>query len=119
MLAVYFLTPFTIHKLGDDGYGTWNLINAITGYLGLLMLGVPMASVRYFAQHVAAGDEQALNKAVGSCAPLYLCLGLIAVFAGAGMHLFFLSSYNIPARLTGDAHLDVPQIVVCVTVRVL
>ena len=66
MLAVYFLTPFTIHKLGDDGYGTWNLINAITGYLGLLVLGVPMASVRYFAQHVAKGDDQALNKAIGS-----------------------------------------------------
>jgi len=66
--AVYFLTPFTIHKLGDDGYGTWNLINSITGYLGLLMLGVPMASVRYFAQHVATGDQRKLNGASGSCA---------------------------------------------------
>ncbi len=40
MVAIYFITPFTIHKLGDDGYGTWNLINAITGYLALLALGV-------------------------------------------------------------------------------
>ncbi|PYO92312.1 MAG: hypothetical protein DMD62_13585 [Gemmatimonadetes bacterium] len=119
ILAVYFLTPFTLHKLGDDGYGTWNLINAITGYLGLLMLGVPMASVRYFAQHVAAGDEQALNKAVGSCATLYLCLGLIAVFAGAGMYLFFLSSYNIPASLTGDAHLAFALVVVYVSIGFL
>jgi hypothetical protein len=23
--AAYLLTPFTLHKLGDAGYGTWNL----------------------------------------------------------------------------------------------
>ena len=119
ILAVYFLTPFTIHKLGDDGYGTWTLINSITGYLGLLMLGVPMASVRYFAQHVAAGDEQALNKAVGSCATLYLCLGLIAVFAGAGMYLFFVGSYNIPASLMPDARLAFSLVVIYVSIGFL
>ncbi len=63
VVAVYFLTPFTSRKLGDAGYGTWNLINSITGYLGLLVLGVPMASVRYFAQHVATGDARKLNEA--------------------------------------------------------
>ena len=119
ILAVYFLTPFTIHKLGDDGYGTWNLINAITGYLGLLMLGVPMASVRYFAQHVATGDEQKLNAAIGSCATLYLCLGLIAVFAGAGMYLFFIDSYRIPASLTGDARLAFALVVIYVSIGFL
>jgi O-antigen/teichoic acid export membrane protein len=119
ILAVYFLTPFTLHKLGDDGYGTWNLINSITGYLGLLMLGVPMASVRYFAQHVAAGDQEELNKAVGSCATLYLCLGLIAVLAGGGMYLFFVSSYNIPANLMGDARLAFALVVIYVSIGFL
>ncbi len=83
MVAIYFITPFTIHKLGDDGYGTWNLINAITGYLALLALGVPMASVRYFAQHVASGDEKKLNETIGSCTALYLGLGAIALVVGA------------------------------------
>ena len=93
VVAVYFLTPFTIHKLGDDGYGTWNLINAITGYLGLLVLGVPMASVRYFAQHVAKGDTQKLNETIGSCMSLYLLLGAIALVAGVGMYFFFTHGY--------------------------
>ena len=87
MVAIYFITPFTIHKLGDDGYGTWNLINAITGYLALLALGVPMASVRYFAQHVASGDEKKLNETIGSCTALYLGLGAIALVVGlAALH---------------------------------
>jgi len=103
VVAVYFLTPYTIHKLGDDGYGTWILISAITGYLGLLVLGVPMASVRYFAQHVAKGDVNKLNEAIGSCTALYLLLGAIALVVGAGMYLFFMHTYDIPATLHGDA----------------
>ena len=104
MLAIYFITPFTIHKLGDDGYGTWNLINAITGYLGLLVLGVPMASVRYFAQHVTTGDEEKLNETIGSCTVLYLVLGVIALVVGAGLYLFFTHTYTIPTTIREDAH---------------
>jgi len=103
VVAVYFLTPFTIHKLGDAGYGTWNLINSITGYLGLLVLGVPMASVRYFAQHVATGDARKLNEAIGSCTALYLLLGGVAFVVGAGLYFFFTRTYDIPAHLHADA----------------
>src|SRR2546422_3476620 len=103
VVAVYFLTPFTIHKLGDDGFGTWNLINSITGYLGLLVLGVPMASVRYFAQHVATGDVRKLNAAIGSCTALYLLLGAVALVLGVGTYAFFTLTYHIPASLQSDA----------------
>ncbi len=104
IVAAYLLTPFTIHRLGDTGYGTWNLINAITGYLALLMLGVPMASVRYFAQHVADGNVDELNKAIGSCTALYLALGAAAVVVGVGMYVFFNVTYDIPAAVRPDAH---------------
>lgn len=102
--AAYLLTPFTIHRLGDAGYGTWNLISAITGYLALLMLGVPMASVRYFAQHVADGNVKELNRAIGSCTALYLGLGAAAVVVGVGMYVFFQVTYDIPAGARPDAN---------------
>ncbi|HVH09438.1 MAG TPA: oligosaccharide flippase family protein [Gemmatimonadales bacterium] len=101
--AAYLLTPFTIHKLGDAGYGTWNLINSITGYLALLVLGVPMASVRYFAEHVATGDLRKLNQAIGSCTALYLALGAVALVVGAGLYVFYSLTYDIPAALHTDA----------------
>src|SRR5260370_4116164 len=97
VVAAYLLTPFTLHKLGDDGYGTWNLINSITGYLGLLVLGVPMASVRYFAQHVAEGDVRKLNEVIGGCTTLYLILGGVALLGGIGLYAFFSLAYHIPA----------------------
>jgi len=115
IIAVYFLTPFTIHKLGDAGYGTWNLVNAITGYLALLVLGVPMASVRSFAQHVAKGDVQGLNRAIGSCTVLYLALGAIAALVGVGMYFLFTAGYQIPAALNHDARVAFVLTVVLVS----
>ncbi|PYO89613.1 MAG: hypothetical protein DMD58_08965 [Gemmatimonadetes bacterium] len=102
VFAVYMLTPFTLHKLGVDGYGTWLLITSINAYLGLLVLGVPMASVRYFAQHVATGDTRSLNEAISSCTGLYLLLGLVALVVGVGLYAFF-TLYGIPTALHGDA----------------
>lgn len=101
--ALYVLTPFTIHTLGEDAYGTWMLITAMTGYLSLLVLGVPMASVRSFAQHVAEGDTKKLSEAIGGCMALYLLLGGIALLVGTGLYVFF-TFYNIPAPLSRDAH---------------
>jgi O-antigen/teichoic acid export membrane protein len=103
VVALYVLTPFTVHVLGETGYGTWNLITAMTGYLGLLVLGVPMASVRSFAQQVAEGDARKLNEAIGSSAALYLCLGGIALVVGTCLYVFFMW-YNIPKSMNADAH---------------
>lgn len=103
IISAYLLTPFTIHRLGDAGYGTWNLINAVTGYLALLVLGVPMASVRYFAEHVASGDVRKLNAAIGSCTALYLALGGAALVVGAGLYALYNAAYDIPTALRADA----------------
>ena len=103
--VMYVLTPFVIRTLGMEVYGTWTLITSITAFLGLLMLGIPMASVRYFAQHVAEGDQGKLNQAIGSCAALYLVLGLAALVAGAALFAFFVGTYTIPVDVRADAYL--------------
>jgi O-antigen/teichoic acid export membrane protein len=100
--ATYVLTPLTIDALGEEGYGTWTLITAITAYIGLLALGVPMACVRYLAQHVAQRDAQALNAMIGSCAVLYLVLGGMAILIGAILLPLF-GLYEIPRTLQGQA----------------
>ena len=102
IVVLYLLTPFTLNQLGAQGYGTWLLITSMNGYLGLLVLGVPMASVRYFAQHVASGDTRKLNEAINSCTGLYLVLGLIALVIGMGLYAFF-TLYGIPTPLHSDA----------------
>src|SRR5205814_5822184 len=104
LAATYVTTPFIIHTLGQDGYGTWTLLTARTGYIGLLSLGVPMACVRYLAQHVAEDDSRKVNAMIGTCAGLYLAIGAVAVTIGPALMAFFMR-YPIPAALKTEAHL--------------
>ena len=97
--ATYFLTPFIIRTLGQDGYGTWTLITSITGYMSLLALGVPMACVRYLAQDVAENDTERMNRTIGTCVGLYLIIGGVALLIGAAVALSLFTVFEIPAAL--------------------
>jgi O-antigen/teichoic acid export membrane protein len=101
--ATYVLTPFIIHTLGREGYGTWTLITAMTGYMTLLSLGVPMACVRYLAEHVAAHDTRAINRAIGSCLGLYLAIGVASLVIGAALAAALTTIYDIPIELRWEA----------------
>src|SRR6266545_3229370 len=93
--VTYVLTPFVIHALGGEGYGTWTLITALTGYINLLALGIPMACVRYLTADVATGDARQMNRVIGSCAGLYLMMGAVALVVGAALGALF-HAYRIP-----------------------
>ena len=112
--ATYVLTPFLIRSLGAEGYGTWTLITALTGYMSLMALGVPMACVRYLAGHVAEGDTRKANQVIGSCAGLYLMVGAAALVLGAALAALF-HLYALPVGLQAQAGLAYGLMVVYVS----
>jgi O-antigen/teichoic acid export membrane protein len=103
MAATYVMTPFIIRTLGHDGYGTWTLITAMTGYMSLLALGVPMASVRFLAQDVAERDTEKMNRTIGTCVGLYLMIGAAALVVGGALALGFTVFFKVPAALQTPA----------------
>jgi O-antigen/teichoic acid export membrane protein len=103
--VTYRLTPFALHTLGAEAYGAWAVVTALTGYLSLLALGVPMASVRYLAQHLAEGDAQKSNEVIGSCLGLYLLVGVAALLAGIGLFGVFTTTYQFSPAAAADARL--------------
>jgi O-antigen/teichoic acid export membrane protein len=113
--ATYVLTPFVIESLGREGYGIWTLITALTGYLSLCALGVPMASLRYLAQHVAERDTARLNQTIGSCAGLYLMMGGAALVLGGVLTYFFLSIIDVPPGFRAEAPLALALMAVTVS----
>jgi O-antigen/teichoic acid export membrane protein len=103
VLVTYLLTPFVLHTIGAEAYGTWAVVTSLTGYLGLIALGVPMASVRYLAQHVAEGDVRKTNEVIGSCLGLYLMVGVAALLVGVGLFGFFTATYELSPATAADA----------------
>jgi O-antigen/teichoic acid export membrane protein len=101
----FFLSPYIVHHLGDTVYGIWALVGSVTGYLGLLDLGVRSAVTRYLARYAAAGDTEAAGRMASSALALFsasavLALLLAGSLAAAMPHLFHLSpEYLAPARM--------------------
>jgi len=56
------LSPFVVHSLGDTYYGLWTLIQSLTGYYGLLDLGIFSGVSQYVTRYMAKGDKDGVNR---------------------------------------------------------
>jgi O-antigen/teichoic acid export membrane protein len=89
MAGLLWLSRFVLHALGDSPNGLWVSIVSYTGVLSLLILGVPMASVRAIAQAVAHKDEAAEQRAISTCLAICMLLGLCALLVAGLLYLGF------------------------------
>jgi O-antigen/teichoic acid export membrane protein len=112
MAVVLVLAPFVLHRLGPDQNGVWVTIVSFTGILSLLILGIPMASVRFVAEQVARKDPLRMNAAIATCLGICTALGGVALVAGALLWLVFRARYldgpqasALPPEVVRDASL--------------
>ena len=103
--ATYLIMPFSIKVLGEGAYGTFLLITSTTNYLSLLMMGVPMATVRHLAKLSAEGKPEEVNRAIGSCLVLFLGMSVTSLLAGGLLYLFFDQTYALSGALRQEARL--------------
>lgn len=87
--VVLVLAPYVLHRLGPDQNGVWVTIVSYTGILSLLILGVPMASVRFLAGEVARQDTAGTNRVLATCVVICSVLGGLALATGAVLWLAF------------------------------
>lgn len=104
LLVTFFLSPFVVHKLGDSAYGVWVLLVSVTGYMGLLDIGVTTSISRYINLYIAKKEQKQLDGVVSTS--LFMCLiaaviltTLAAVLGNMIGDLF----PRIPANLTEQA----------------
>lgn len=93
ILTLLYLTPFVVHALGKDENGVWVTIVSLTGFLGLFVLGIPMAAVRHIAEAAARKDVEGTNRAISTCLGICVTLGAGALLIGAGLFGFFELAY--------------------------
>lgn len=84
MAVGFFLTPFILHRLGDTAFGLWVLMTTLTGYYGLLDLGIRNAIIRYVARFVANQDYDDLARVASTSFVAYMGV-CIAVLGTTGL----------------------------------
>src|ERR1700683_3512919 len=95
----FFLSPFILHKLGDNAFSLWVLVFSLTGYYGVLDLGIRSSIVRYVARFAATRDEENLAKFLSTSVAFYAFVSLVVLFL-TGLGFFCLPSiFKIPPDL--------------------
>ena len=89
--VAFFLTPYIIHSLGETRYGIWTLVIGLTGYYGLLDLGVGSGMTQYLTRYLAANDIDKLNKSASTGFVVLSGIGSV-VFIGSLIIAFSASS---------------------------
>jgi O-antigen/teichoic acid export membrane protein len=101
----FFLSPYVVHQLGDASYGVWVLIGSLTGYLGLLDLGVRGAVTRYTASFSSSQDHQGASGVVSSALGIFLLAGAAALAIAGLLAFTVLDRFQIPSEQLVTARL--------------
>ena len=108
MIVSFILFPFIVHHVGLAASGIWLLISAITGYFGLLDLGISSSLTKHIAEYRAKEDTKQVNEVINTTFFLFLGVGVIAAIGLLVFgELFLTSIFNIPAELIDEAKMIV------------
>ena len=79
LAANFVLFPYVVHRLGDAAAGIWLLLGSVTGYMGLLELGIVPSLTQWIAAASARDQSDGVNRAASSAQALLIVLGLMAL----------------------------------------
>ena len=88
LAVAFFMSPFIVHSLGNTRYGVWTLLTSLTGYLGLVDIGVRGGTGRYINYHLGRGEDEEVSNVV-STSLLFYALISVMVFAASAVLAFF------------------------------
>jgi O-antigen/teichoic acid export membrane protein len=74
-----FMTPLILNTLGKDGFGIWALIQSLTGYYGLVNMGLGSAVNRFVNRDVAKGDLESLQMTLDAATVFFSATGILVL----------------------------------------
>lgn len=75
----FFLSPFILHRLGNEVFSVWVLVFALTGYFGLFDCGIRSSIVKYTAALIATHDHEQLSRYLSTSLAFYTVVGFFVL----------------------------------------
>jgi O-antigen/teichoic acid export membrane protein len=89
--------PYLIQVMGTSTYGLWVLIGTLTGYFGVLDLGVSAALGRLIAAHRARDEREDINSVMSTALALLLVAFLVVCVAVCVVLVVFPRLFSVPS----------------------
>lgn len=91
------LVPVAVHYLGDEQYGLWMTVLALTGYIGLADLGLSSSFVTYIARFVAVRSYDQATRVVHFGLLFYAALSIVLFGVTLLVYPYLFDILHIPA----------------------
>lgn len=79
LVVNFALFPFAVRRLGTGPAGVWLLLGSVTGYMGLLELGIVPALMQRIATALGRGNRAALDETISTAIALMTGMMLLAL----------------------------------------
>lgn len=96
ILSGFVVSPFLVGTLDETGYGLWILIASLSGYFGLLDLGVRGSVGRNMAFYRARDDRGNVNAILNTALLLLLIPALLSVVGAFALAPLFDRLFTVP-----------------------
>jgi O-antigen/teichoic acid export membrane protein len=74
LLVAFFMSPFVVYRLGNTEYGIWTLVLQLTGYMGVVDVGLRSALIRFISRFHSQKDDDSLNALFSTTMIVYSAL---------------------------------------------
>lgn len=95
VIITFFLFPYIVRQSGQEVYGVFLLVTTVTGYFGLLDLGVMSAVTKYVSEYNGKGDVVAINRIVNASFSFYILVGSLGALCLFGCSIYFEHFFRI------------------------
>jgi len=107
LLVPFFLSPFTVHHLGNLAYGIWVLVASSVSYFHLLDLGLRNAVITFVSQSRTLGKQEESRRVVSTAMWLRLGIAVIILMLAGLIAAWFPHLFSIPYQLIRAARLAI------------
>ncbi|NLW85649.1 MAG: oligosaccharide flippase family protein [Planctomycetes bacterium] len=80
---------YAFRALGDERFGVWSLVLSVTGYLGMVDMGLRPALYRYYNWHLGRKQYDEVAKVLSTSLAFFIMMTIVLFFAGSILAVFF------------------------------
>jgi O-antigen/teichoic acid export membrane protein len=105
-IASFFLTPYILRHLGDEAYGLWVLIVALSDYYLFLQVGVRSAIVRYVSRNLALHNTEKVSRTVTTSFYFFMIAFMVVIAIASSLQHHVAGFFSVkPVNVTAFASL--------------
>lgn len=105
LVVAFFIAPLTVHKLGNDAYGIWVVLQELINYAILLDFGVRYAVQREATRLQSRGEPGELNRMLSTAWVLSWIPAVAVILAGLGVAFWMPHWFHASAGLLGASRI--------------